>query len=286
MKSCRNIKIIVNEAKDKGLLYAKKTAELIEKRGGQTQIFSTADYDDIGRIDTSFLIGADCVIVLGGDGTFLRVSHVATQVDIPMIGVNLGTVGFLTEVLVSELENMINRLMSGDYIIEERMMLSGRVLRNGEVVCEGLQALNDAVLARKTLMRLISVVIYVNDHYFDEMEADGLIVATPTGSTSYNLSAGGPIVRPGAKLLVLTPIAPFSLTGRSVVFGADDKLSFKFVNKRNNGQEYGLLSFDGYRNVEVRTNDIAEFSMSDKSVKLIKLEDVSVYEILKKKLID
>ena len=203
----------------------------------------------------------------------LRISHALSGRNIPVIGVNLGTVGFMTEVVVSEIDKMIDKLIAGEYRIEERMMLKGTVITNaGE---DSLQqssdqtlvehtlsehtsvehtssehtsvayALNDIVFARENALRLIAVEIFVNDKYFDTCEADGILVATPTGSTGYNLSAGGPIVKGDARLMVMTPISPYSLSRRSVIFGAEDRITLKLIRKRKDIECSGLVSFDG-----------------------------------------
>jgi NAD+ kinase len=134
------------------------------------------------------------------------------------------------------------------------------------------------------MLKLIAFKIYLNGQFFDECEADGVIISTPTGSTGYNLSAGGPIVNPGASLLVMTPISPYSLSMRSVIFGADDVISLELVDKRHNGQNRALISFDGYKNVTMNIGDIVRVSVSDKSMKLARLDNASVYEILRRKL--
>ena len=283
MKECRKFIIIANELKDKGLTETNRLADYIRSRDRSVSVYAINGYDNSDIEDSAFR-DVDMVIVMGGDGTMLRVSHLVENHDIPMIGVNLGTVGFLTEVNVADVNTMVDRMITGDYRIEDRMMLKGTVLRGDEIIAENIQALNDAVLARESMLKLIAFKIYLNGEFFDECEADGVIIATPTGSTGYNLSAGGPIVNPGASLLVMTPVSPYSLSMRSVIFGADDEISLELVDKRHNGQNKGLISFDGYENVTMNIGDIARIQVSDKKMKLARLDNSSVYEILRRKL--
>ena len=284
MKKCDKFLIIVNDLKDTGFEISGKLENYIKSQGKQVSVTRVGSYDEECEITEEMISGVDMVIVMGGDGTMLRVSHLLENHDVPMIGVNLGTVGFLTEVTTHDMNRMVDRMIAGDYKIEDRMMLSGTVRRGDEIIAEDLNAINDAVLARESMLKLIAFKIYLNGHFFDECEADGVIIATPTGSTGYNLSAGGPIVNPGASLLVMTPVSPYSLSMRSVIFGAEDEISLELVDKRKNGQNKGLLSFDGFKNIKMNIGDIATIKASDKSMKLARLDNSSVYEILRKKL--
>ena len=284
MKKCDNFLIIVNDLKDTGFKISGGLADYIKSKGKTASVTRVGSYDEECEITNDMIEAVDMVIVMGGDGTMLRVSHLLEDYDVPMIGVNLGTVGFLTEVTTHDMNRMVDRMIAGDYKIEDRMMLRGTVKRGDEIIAEDLNAINDAVLARESMLKLIAFKIYLNGHFFDECEADGVIIATPTGSTGYNLSAGGPIVNPGASLLVMTPVSPYSLSMRSVIFGAEDEISLELVDKRKNGQNKGLLSFDGFKNVKMNIGDIATIKASDKSMKLARLDNSSVYEILRKKL--
>ena len=274
MKQCNNFLIIANETKDIDLVYSRRTVEGIEKRGGNAELIVGTSSDKI----RSSAEAADAVIVLGGDGTILRVSHALDGCDTPVIGVNLGTVGFMAEVIVSEIDSMLDKLMAGDYSIEDRMMLEGKV--NGETT----QALNDIVLAREDALRIIAVRIYVNDEFFDTTEADGIILSTPTGSTGYNLSAGGPIVKSDARLILMTPISPYSMSRRSIVFGADDRITLELVEKRKDIINTALVAFDGAESFGMMVGDKVEVSVSRNIFRIIRLEHVSVYETIRRKI--
>lgn len=279
-----NYLIIANETKDTGLKWSRYTLDRLHERGLSASLEICVD-EAGNEVGIDLDLGAvDIIIVMGGDGTMLRVAQLIGGSSVPVIGVNLGVVGFMTEVVVSEIDHMIDRLVAGDYVIEDRMMLSGTVhSQSGEYY---LDALNDIVLARENTLRLIAVGINVNDRYFDTIEADGIIVSTPTGSTSYNLSAGGPIVQPDARLMVMTPISPYSLSKRSVVFGANDKITLKLLEKRRDSDNSGMVSFDGADNFAFEVGDTVDITASDSILRLIKLDEASVYEILRKKVSD
>lgn len=278
MNGLKSFLIIANEIKDEGLQVSKEIEKKLLEKGIAVRLVAGLSTEVI----RASLDGVEAVIVMGGDGTMLRVSHALVGTDVPVIGVNLGVVGFMTEVVVSKIDKMIDRLISGKYVLEERMMLTGSVEINSTSYKH--EALNDVVLARENSLRLVTVEINVNDKYFDTIEADGIIVSTPTGSTSYNLSAGGPIVQPDARLLVMTPISPYSLSSRSVVFGANDKITLKLIEKRKDADNVGLVSFDGTNNHSMMPNDTVTITSSPNTFTMIKLEESSVYEILKKKI--
>ena len=270
--------IIANETKDIGFKWSKYILDKVNSCGGTATLQEGMDSLPAGDISVEF----DAIIVMGGDGTRLRVAHLLNGQEIPVIGVNLGTVGFLTEVVVAEIDAMLDRLFNNDFVIEDRMMLSGNV-KNSDGSTK-LDALNDIVLSRENSLRMNAVRIYVNNKEFDTMEGDGILISTPTGSTGYNLSAGGPIVQPDARLMVMTPISPYSLSRRSVIFGADDIITLELLEKRKDTENVGLVSFDGAENLTMQVGDKVEITVSDKIFKLIKLDEASVYEILRKKI--
>ncbi|MBP3232940.1 MAG: NAD(+)/NADH kinase [Eubacterium sp.] len=290
MKKCNSFVIVSNELKDVGFAYSRQAGELITKKGCKVKFHEGINKEP----DADLFDDADAVIVMGGDGTMLRVSHLLKGKNIPVIGINLGKVGFLTEAVADEMENVIDRLIAGDYKVEQRIMLKGRVIQNSEGTVNATMsdnqdvkvshALNDIVLARKSALRLITVEIYVNGNYFDTCEADGIMVSTPTGSTGYNLSAGGPIVKGDARLMVLTPISPFSLSRRSVIFGAEDVITMKILKKREDALSSGLCSFDGADNYDMEVGSSVEIRVSSHTFSVIKLDDASLYEILRQKI--
>ncbi|MEA4882862.1 MAG: NAD(+)/NADH kinase [Clostridia bacterium] len=167
--------------------------------------------------------GIDCVIVLGGDGTLLSVARRAADRRIPILGVNMGNLGFLTEVEPDSIEPALEALVSGDYRVEERMMVEATVMRAGRDIAR-FTGLNDIVISKGAFSRMVKLDIYVNDEFFVTFPADGVIVSSPTGSTAYSLSAGGPLINPSIDVLLVTPICPHTLFSRSLVIAATDQV--------------------------------------------------------------
>ncbi len=271
-----------NVNKDPGQKVTDRLERLIRSRGHGVTLLLEGDESPEDVIPDETMKSVDVVIVLGGDGTMLRASHAIGNCTVPMIGLNLGTTGFLTEVECSAMEDMVDRLIRGDYVVEKRMRLTGVISKAGEKL--EYSALNDVVIIREGVLRLIALRIYVNDVFFDTYEADGVIISTPTGSTGYNLSAGGPIVAPGTRTIVLTPISPHSLSKKSIVFDAGDRIRISLVEKRKTQINEGIVSFDGYKNYEISVDDEVEVMASDIPLHLIRLEQRSFYEVISKKL--
>ena len=271
-----------NVNKDPDQKVTDRLERLIRSRGHDVTLLLEGDESPEDVIPDETMKSVDVVIVLGGDGTMLRASHAIGNCTVPMIGLNLGTTGFLTEVECSAMEDMVDRLIRGDYVVEKRMRLTGVISKAGEKL--EYSALNDVVIIREGVLRLIALRIYVNDVFFDTYEADGVIISTPTGSTGYNLSAGGPIVAPGTRAIVLTPISPHSLSKKSIVFDAGDRIRISLVEKRKTQINEGIVSFDGYKNYEISVDDEVEVMASDIPLHLIRLEQRSFYEVISKKL--
>lgn len=225
----------------------------------------------------------ECVMVLGGDGTLLRASRELMERNYAFIGVNFGKLGFLAEVEKDGVRQMLDRLISGAFNIENRMMLEGRVLRGGNVVAEEA-ALNDIVLNRSGSLGIMDFSVNVNDMRLKDYRADGMIVATPTGSTAYSMSAGGPIVKPSAKLVVLTPICPHTLNTRSIVLEGEDVIEIEINPGKRDTDSGRAVYFDGDRCIELLSGDKIIIRRSDISTKIIKLSSESFLEILGKKM--
>ncbi len=277
----KNFLIIANYSKKGAVEAAETVARYIRERGLQATLSISDDDTPGGLIREELIKDAECAVVLGGDGTLIRAVHTTRKHPVPMVGVNFGTTGFLTDVDIEDIKTMINRLIEGDYDTEERMLLSGTV---GGVMEDRMLALNDIVVARSNALRLIALKIFVNGQFFDEYEADGVIVSTPTGSTGYNLSAGGPVVNPKTNLIVITPISPHALAKKSVVFDADDKIEIVIMAKRKNQGDGALVSFDGYENIDIGVGDVVDIRRSRHFVTLLRFSDVNFYERLRKKM--
>jgi NAD+ kinase len=211
------------------------------------------------------LVNTDLLVVLGGDGTLLRAARAVIQVDVPLLGVNLGKIGFLSKVEATELEPVLAKLVAGDYTIDPRMALEGRILPAGrEADATTHHALNDIVVARGALARVTRLDVAIGPTHVATFIADGLVVSSPTGSTGYSFSAGGPIVAPDSRNLIVTPIAAYLSTVRSVVVGPDQVVRCRIVDATE-----AIVSIDGREDVPVAVGDVVEVRALARSVQLV-----------------
>lgn len=206
----------------------------------------------------------DVLVVLGGDGTFLRAARAVAEVDVPILGINLGKVGFLSKVEANQVETVLDRIFAGEYAIEPRMGLEGRILPGGRENGDRHVALNDVVVARGSLARVCRLDVSIGGSHLATFIADGLIVASPTGSTGYSFSAGGPIVEPQARNLIVTPIAGYLSAIRSVVVGADQVVSCRVIDAYE-----ALVSIDGREDFPVRIGDVVEVRAVERPLRLV-----------------
>ena len=248
--------IITNEFKDKGLVFTEKIRRYIEARGGSCQCYSSTGDDARHAAPDSADIaeGTECVLVLGGDGTLIRAAAKLVDENLPLIGVNLGTLGYLCELEAANVFDAIDELMDGHYMLEERMMLSAYGIKNG-IQTEAKTALNDVVIHRTGALSVVNLIVSVNGEYLKTFRADGIIVSTPTGSTGYNMSAGGPIVDPKAKMMLITPINAHNLNSRSIVISADDEVMIEIGQRRSQKDETVEVSYDGDNAVGLEVGD-------------------------------
>jgi NAD+ kinase len=223
---------------------------------------------------------ADLVVVLGGDGTLISVARLIGNQGVPILGVNLGSLGFLTEITLEELYPVLERCLDGDYRLSGRMMLDTVVERDGREIARH-QVLNDVVINKGALARIIDLETQVDRFHLTTFKADGLIISSPTGSTGYSLSAGGPIVHPAMKCLVITPICPHTLTNRPLVV-ADDALITVTVKSQHD--EDVFLTLDGQVGVELKFGDIIRVRRAASSINLIMSRDKDFFEVLRTKL--
>lgn len=221
---------------------------------------------------------AELVIVLGGDGTILRVARELAGKDIPILGVNLGQMGFLAEVEPAMLESALQKLVDGFYTISHRSMLAASVIRDGKLVAD-YSALNDIVIAKGTVSRIVYVDTFVNDKYLESYPADGIIVSTPTGSTGYSLSAGGPIVNPALDIMIITPICPHLLHHRSVIVSSTERISMQV-----NSQAEVMLTVDGQVTFPLQDQDVIQVTSAVLTTPLVQLQDSDFYVLLHRKL--
>lgn len=278
--------IIANRLKDPDLAVAEEIRQRLEQLGTECLIQEQAHtdgkygykYTDPAQVPKD----ADCVLVLGGDGTMLQASRDLVALELPLLGINLGTLGYLAEIGKADVGPALEKMAAGEYMLETRMMLEGNVFCGGKRVLSDV-ALNDIVISRSGKLRVMDYHIFVNGRFLNSYSADGIIISTPTGSTGYNLSAGGPIVSPSASMLLITPIAPHTLTARSVILPDDVTVKIE-IGERADSEGHAEATFDGDASIEMKCRDFIEIRKSCRTVQFVKLDQVSFLEILRKKM--
>ena len=282
------MKIILtpNPYRDKNFQTVRKASEILRQSGVDVRICLPFEVDRtyelpkdlrFNRLDRE-LPTADMVICFGGDGTILHMAKAATRHGIPVLGVNIGTMGFMAELEVSEL-SMLERLAKGEYTIDNRMMLDVTVHRGRDIIFHDI-GLNDAVITKGAIARVINLSVRCDGVEAMECSGDGLIVATPTGSTAYSLSAGGPIVEPEAQNILITPICPHDMLSRCIVASQNRVIT---VNAALNPHKNAYLSVDGGRAQKLSMGDIITVKRSNLTTRLIRLKDRSFYDVVNAK---
>ena len=219
----------------------------------------------------------DLIIVLGGDGTLLSVARIAHTHNVPILAVNLGSLGFLTEISLPELYGTLEKVLKKDFSIEKRMLLNIILWRNGSKA-QNHHVLNDVVINKGVVARIVDLEVLVNSQYMTSYRADGLIIATPTGSTAYSLSAGGPIIHPSMQALVLSPICPFTLTNRPILIPDNSIIQVKLTT------EDVRVTLDGQEGYHMVVGDVLEIKKADTTLQLIQAPGKNYYQILRQKL--
>ena len=268
--------VVTNDGKDRDGQVTGKVKKLLESRGKSCILCKKDEQKNI--VPESIPEDIDCAVVIGGDGSLIEVARLLKQ-KIPLLGINMGTLGYLAEVEVDRVEEAFDQILAGSYMTENRMMLEGDFDDGTKDV-----ALNDIVLSRKGGLRIIHFNLYVNGALLNSYEADGIILSTPTGSTAYNLSAGGPIVEPTAELIVVTPICSHALNTSSIVLSAEDEIRIEIGEGRHGRSEEVCISFDGTNTKELGTGQTILVRRSGMSTTLMKLSEISFLEILSRKM--
>lgn len=271
--------IITNKMKDSGLKVTSEIREYIESRGKQCVL---AVEDQEGYIVPGTVpADVDCGIVLGGDGTLIRAARDLADFDFPLLGINLGTLGYLTGTELRGYRRALDKLFDGTVEFEERMMLSGLI--EGRTL-ERNMAVNDIVITRAGVLRVVHFDVYVNGTLLNSYRADGVIISTPTGTTGYNLSAGGPIVEPTASMFVITPICSHALNTSSIVLSAEDQIEVVIGESRYGKNEEAVVTFDGADTVSLGTGDRVMIKKSHHTTRLVKLSKESFMKTMRKKM--
>ena len=276
-----NFFIIANKQKDINLEITEQIRHHISRLGAVCNIYDQYDRD-VSSIDIPE--GTQCILVIGGDGTILAAARMLVGSNIPLLGINLGTLGFLADVNLADLSKTLDLLLQDQYQVENRIMLTAEVYKQGEKAATYI-ALNDFNINRFGASRVIGLKVGINGSVIDRYRADGVIVCTPTGSTGYNLSAGGPILNPTCKNFVITPICPHSLTARSIVLAKEDIVTVEVEQIRSNIKEEAIISFDGREGLSLFPGDQVKIYKSQEVTPFIKATEVSFVQILKEKLL-
>lgn len=277
--------IIANRDKDENLAFTNQIIDFLVHNQCQVVIANEAT-DNFHYTDSSSIpIDTECVIVLGGDGTILHATHDLLHSNIPILGVNLGTLGFLAEIEMHNVRQSFSQLIQDQYQVEERMML-GATFESEHYDASSYEinvALNDIVIARSGFSRIICVGIYVNGYWVQDYRGDGVIISTPTGSTGYNLSAGGPIVTPKSEMMIITPICAHSLNARSIVVSESDTIEVVIRESKKTQKEEAIATMDGERAINLSARDRIIIRKSEMKAKLIRMEKYCFFDLLRSK---
>ena len=275
-----------NPYRDKNFATVRQAMQILKEAGLEVKICLPFDVDrsydlprdlHFARLDRE-IQDADFVICFGGDGTILHMAKTATRYNVPILGVNIGTMGFMAELESTELKEL-KRLATGEYTIDSRMMLDVTVQRERNIIFHEL-CLNDAVITKGAVARIVHVSVACDGVQAMECGGDGIIVATPTGSTGYNLSAGGPIVEPDAQNILITPICAHDLLSRSIVASPERVITMELTR---NARRNGFLSVDGGKAIKLSMGDVTTVRRSQKMTKLVRLNGRSFYDVIHNK---
>lgn len=278
--------VVTNSSKDKGYKVSKEIKDYLEKRGKQCVI--TRDYanhfeDSLAYTDVSEIPeDTQCAIVLGGDGTFIQAAIDLVHREIPLLGINLGTMGFLTEVEQERVFPALDRLINDDCVMEERMLIRG-IKRESDNKKEEGYALNDIVISKSGACRLISIELYLNGEKIETYIADGIIISTPTGSTGYNLSAGGPVMSPDIRAIIITPICPHSLNKRSMVISGDDEITVRLSKGKDYRTDEAAIAYDGRTEGTMESGDEISIKRAEEKISVVRMSEKSFFGVLRDK---
>ncbi len=270
------IGIVANQVKPVAVTLADNIIAYLETLGIET-VYCKRIYDD--NREAELLNNVDFIIVLGGDGTILGLVRVLGNKRVPIMGVNLGTLGFIAECDPNNYKEAIDSLLKGEYFISERIMLKGSVYKEGKNAPSVYYSMNEFVVSKAENVRLLSIDTFVNDDFLVNYKADGIIVACATGSTAYNLSAGGPVMHPGVKAYIITPICPHTLSERPLIVPKGEVFAIKVAT----GQK-GLFTIDGQCNEIITEKDMVKIEVSSDTVKLVEFSKAGFYHKLKSRL--
>ncbi|NLB78529.1 MAG: NAD(+)/NADH kinase [Clostridiaceae bacterium] len=278
----KKIGIIVGKNKDIDYKVTSQITEKLLQKGFEVAVTPEVKAGlsfDVIESDSVYK-DSDFIICVGGDGTFLKAARGAFPYKKPVLGVNKGTVGFLAEVEPSEVDMAVDKIFVGEYSIQERIVVNVEVIRNGKSVYSNF-AINDAVVSRMALSRILRLRVMMNDKFVDSFAGDGVIISTPTGSTGYSLSAGGPIVSPDMRLMLVSPICPHILYSRSFIIAETKTVTGSVAG--NSGVD-AILTLDGQEGFPIEPDDIVSIGASKDSAYFASVKQVNFYDVLRAKI--
>jgi NAD+ kinase len=278
----RKVGIVANSEKEITAEYTRSLKQWLEERGREVFIESivAAKIGIRGGLRWEELASkTQLIVVLGGDGTMLRTARYVARHNVPIVGINMGSFGYLTEVNLNEMHSALELILSGKYTTEKRMMLDV-VIKRGKTILAAGSVLNDVVINRGNLSRIVELETSINNMYLTTYKSDGLIISTPTGSTAYSLSTGGPIVYPEKDLIIINPICPHTLTNRPIILPDESVLKVTLWSK----EKGAALTLDGQENCRIRSGDVITIKKSKYVTKIIPSPYRSYWEILRSKL--
>lgn len=278
----KKVGVVVNRDRDFGYNHTRTIVETLYQKGF-TPVVSPEVSQFAGpyaAASESIYEDADFIICVGGDGTFLSTARAAYEYRKPVLGINRGSVGFLAEVETGDIQKAAEKMASGEVKIQSRMVLEARVIRDGETIFRDI-AINDAVVSRVAVSRILKLRVDLDEKYLDSFPGDGIIVSTPTGSTAYSLSAGGPIVQPDMRLMIITPICPHTLYSRSFITAEDRVVR---ITLDEDGKAQAMLTMDGQTYSELYPGDLVEVRAAAQDVLFASVTDVNFYDVLRAKI--
>jgi NAD+ kinase len=274
-RTIKRVGIVVKQNHDEALKTAHELTEWLEGHG----IDPTGGPYSETRLAQQFDPDVDLVVVLGGDGTMISTARLVGNREPLVLGINYGSLGYLTEFRIEEMTPALEMVLAGDYEVDHRVMLDARHVRDGEEIASG-RVLNDVVINKAALARIIEIEVHFNNSFVNAFRSDGLIVATPTGSTAYNLSAGGPIVYPSMNAIVVTPICPFTLTNRPIVIPDRAEIELQLLHEN----EGVVLTLDGQTGYTMKANDRVLICKSSTTFNLVRPANRNYFDVLRNKL--
>lgn len=275
----KNVVIVYRPESAAALKLSGEVANWLKKKNLTVWSHPKQKIQDVPKLKSNQLKKTHLAVVLGGDGTYLQAVQLLGDHDAPILGANMGSLGFLTDIRKEDIYLALDLTLKGQLELRPRSMIDVKIKRGGKIVYES-RALNDAVIERGASSHLINLAIYSQNHLVNEMKADGLVISTPTGSTAYNLAAGGPILHPDVHSVVVTPICPHALTNRPIIFPDNQTLTFRLSNKK----QRAFLSVDGRNAGDLRANDEVIITRAKFDRYMIKKPSVNYFDLLREKL--